>query len=176
MRLRSQSILRPYKTYFFSFPLHASWMSMKFSSRRHYGNMDAEGAPGQGLEMQQPPAVFADGNVVAANGQNMMFDNNPAVFVGQMQGPSCASRCCVACGVIVFVSLTAIFAIIASAMGGLLIFSAGRQLCTNAMPLIPHTLCRGQPARHGLYQGQHCARNSANGIEWFHARDGRYHH
>jgi hypothetical protein len=114
---------------YLTFSLHISYMKLKFSSRRHYGNMDTEAAPGLGLEMQQPPAVFADGNVVAANGQNMNFNNQPAVLAEHMQilwqPPSCASKCSLVCGVIFFVVLTAIFSVIASTMGALLPFSSG---------------------------------------------------
>ena len=104
--------------------LQVSWMKFRLSSRRHYGNMDAEAAA-PGLDLQQPPAVFADGNVVAANGVNMAFDNNinPVVFAARR--PSCMSRCCSICGVISCVALTALFAILASFFGGLLFFSSG---------------------------------------------------
>ena len=105
--------------------LQVSWMKVRLSSRRHYGNMDAEDAAAPGLDLQQPPAVFADGNVVAANGVNMAFDNNnnPVVFAARR--PSCMSRCCSICGVISFIALTALFSLLASFFGGLLFFSSG---------------------------------------------------
>jgi hypothetical protein len=107
------------------FSLHASWLRIKLSSRRHYGNMDAEDGPAPGLQVQQPPAVFAGGNVVDANGQNILFNGNPAPFAVHQPRPSCFSRCCSVCGVIIFVSLTAVFSLIAASMGSLLEFSAG---------------------------------------------------
>jgi hypothetical protein len=148
-------------------------MKLKFSSRRHYGNMDTEAAPGLGLEMQQPPAVFADGNVVAANGQNMNFNNQPAVLDEHVQivwqPPSCASRCSLACGVIFFVVLTAIFSAIAETIGALLPFSSGPNPTFGADSVIFLILCRRQFARHRLHQRQQRPRNGSIGNEWLHA-------
>jgi hypothetical protein len=118
--------------------LHASWLKVKFSARRHYGNMDAEDAAApeaQDLQVQQPPAVFAGGNVVDANGQNIMFNVNPALLAVHQPRPSCFSRCCSVCGVILFVSLTAIFSLFAASLGNLLEFSAGHILRNVFMKL-----------------------------------------
>jgi hypothetical protein len=90
--------------------------------------MDAQDARSNELEMRPPPAVFADGNVVAADGNNVVLQNVPAVFVPQVQRTSCASKCCSACSIILFVVLTAIFSLMASSFGKVLQYSTSASL------------------------------------------------
>ena len=70
---------------------------------------------------------YAGGDVVAANGQNIVFAA-PGMLVLPPQRASCGSRCCGVCGVLTCILLTAVFSIIAVAMASLLFYSAGAAL------------------------------------------------
>ncbi len=87
--------------------------------------MDADDGPAPGIEVQQPPAVFAGGNVVDANGQDILFNGNIAPIAVQQPRPSCFSRCCSVCGVVLLISLTVVFSLVAASLGNLLEFSSG---------------------------------------------------